>query len=151
MTDAQTDRPVADFAPADPASYSFWTEEHLRFADVDMLAHVNNNAVGVFLENGRVHLFRVAGDDGGGSAGFSWVVRRLEIDFTREIRFPGSVRVGTRVAALGNTSCTIRQGVFAGGVCCATSTTIGVCFDPVARKAMPIPAHARRLLAAQQP
>ena len=142
---------VADFDPADPASYSFWTEERLRYADLDPLSHVNNNAIGVFLENGRVHLFRASGGDGGGDGSVWWVVRRLEIDFAREIRFPGTVSTGTRVAKLGTTSCTMRQGVFVEGECRVTSTTIGVCFDPVGRKAVPIPTPIRRLLASHRP
>src|SRR3546814_7120223 len=56
MTATPADASVADFDPADPASYSFWTEERLRYADLDPLSHVNNNAIGVFLENGRVYL-----------------------------------------------------------------------------------------------
>lgn len=151
MTAASADATVADFDPADPASYSFWTEERLRYADLDPLSHVNNNAIGVFLENGRVHLFRASGGDGGGDGSVWWVVRRLEVDFAREIRFPGTVRTGTRVARLGTTSCTIRQGVFVEGECRVTSTTIGVCFDPVGRKAVPIPAGIRALLASHRP
>ena len=113
MTTSLPARSAEDFDPTDPASFAFWTEDRLRYADLDMLAHVNNNAIGVFLENGRVHLFRAAGEDVEG--GLSWVVRRLEIDFVREITFPGTVLTGTRVAALGNTSCTIRQGIFVDG------------------------------------
>ncbi|EDP63374.1 Predicted thioesterase [alpha proteobacterium BAL199] len=149
MTATTSSRTAVDFDPTDPASFSFWTEERLRYGDLDMLAHVNNNAIGVFLENGRVHLFRASGEDI--AEGLSWVVRRLEIDFVREIQFPGTVRTGTRVAALGNTSCTIRQGIFVDGECRVTSTAIGVCFDLVARKSVSIPDVVRTRLAAHRP
>lgn len=143
---------VEEFDPSDPSAFSFWTEERLRYADLDPLSHVNNNAIGTFLENGRVHLFRASGGgDGGGEGSVWWVVRRLEIDFAHEIRFPGEVRTGTRVAKLGTTSCTIRQGIFVDGACRVTSTTIGVCFDPVGRKAVPIPDPIRALLALHRP
>jgi acyl-CoA thioesterase FadM len=66
-------------------------------------------------------------------------------------RNPGIVRTGTRVAKLGTTSCTIRQGIFVDGECRVTSTTIGVCFDPVGRKSVPIPDEIRELLASHQP
>lgn len=140
---------VEDFDPTDPASFSFWTEDRLRYADLDMLAHVNNNAIGVFLENGRVHLFRASGRDTVGD--LSWVVRRLEIDFAREITFPGTVRTGTRVAALGNSSCTLRQGIFVDGECRVTSTAVGVCFDLVGRTSVRIPDAVRAQLAAHRP
>lgn len=149
-TETAIARPVAEFDPAAIASFAFWTEERLRYADLDPLSHVNNNAIGEFLENGRVGLFRASGGDGGDSNVW-WVVRRLEIDFAREILFPGVVRTGTRVARLGNSSCTIRQGIFVDGECRVTSTTIGVCFDPVGRRAVPIPAGIRALLASHQP
>lgn len=141
--------PLAEIDPADAASFAFWTEEILRFSDLDVVGHVNNNAVGTFLENGRVRLFLDSGEDMAAAArgrGFTWVVRRLEIDFAREIRFPGRVRTGTRVVRLGNTSCTIRQGVFVEGACCVTAMSIGVCFDPAERKAIPIPGNVRELL-----
>ena len=155
MTDAppteRAAKPVAEFDPADPGSFAFWTEERLRYADLDPLSHVNNNAIGEFLENGRVGLFRASGGDGGPEGSVWWVVRRLEIDFAREILFPGIVRTGTRVARLGTTSCTIRQGIFVDGECRVTSTTIGVCFDPVGRKAVAIPGDIRAQLASHQP
>lgn len=145
---------IHGFDPADPASYVFWTDESLRFADLDMVGHVNNNAIGVFLENGRVHMFHGGGENigkGAGGSGHTWVVRRLEIDFTREILFPAKVRVGTRVAKFGNTSCTVIQGVFADDTCRATAMTIGVCFDPKARKATPIPDSVRERMARYVP
>jgi acyl-CoA thioester hydrolase len=150
---SQAEHPYG-FDPADPASFTFWTEEGLRFADLDMLGHVNNNAIGVFLENGRVHMFHDGGEGlakRAEGAGHSWVVRRLEIDFVREILFPAKVRVGTRVAKFGNTSCTVVQGVFADGTCRATAMTIGVCFDPIARASMPIPAEVRERMAGYVP
>ncbi|MCR9176272.1 MAG: acyl-CoA thioesterase [Alphaproteobacteria bacterium] len=141
-----TANPEPDFDPADPASYSFWTEEILRFADLDMVGHVNNNAIGVFIENGRVHMFHDGGenlDKTAEGSGHTWVVRRLEIDFMAEIRFPARVKVGTRVSKVGNTSCTVHQGVFVDGSCRVTAMTIGVCFDPRTRKSTPIPDAVR--------
>jgi acyl-CoA thioester hydrolase len=137
-----TPAPVPDFDPADAASYSFWTEETLRFADLDMVGHVNNNAIGVFIENGRVHMFHDGGENLDKTADegrHTWVVRRLEIDFMAEIRFPAKVKVGTRVSKVGTTSCTVYQGVFVDGTCRVTAMTIGVCFDPQTRKSTPIP------------
>ncbi|NQW09250.1 MAG: acyl-CoA thioesterase [Alphaproteobacteria bacterium] len=145
-----------DFDPSDPASFTFWTEERLRAADVDVVGHVNNNAIGVFLENGRVNLFMACGEilydiatRAPGST--TWVVRRLEIDFLREMRFPGAVHTGTRIAAFGNTSCTVKQGVYVDGECRVTATAIAVCFDPEARRAVPISDTLRRALADHAP
>lgn len=149
-----TPAPVPDFDPADPASYSFWTEEILRFADLDMVGHVNNNAIGVFIENGRVHMFHDGGeslDKTAEEGRHTWVVRRLEIDFLAEIRFPAKIKVGTRVAKVGTTSCTVYQGVFVDGGCRVTAMTIGVCFDPQTRKSTPIPDAVRARMLSQVP
>ena len=145
------------FDPSDPENFAFWTEERLRAGDLDVVGHVNNNAIGVFLENGRVQMFMAAGENLYNAAAPSsgpetarpettWVVRRLEIDFVREIHFPGTAWTGTHVTAFGNTSCTVRQGIFVDGTCRATATAIAVCFDPAARRATRIPDDLRERL-----
>ncbi|MDF1793959.1 MAG: thioesterase family protein [Thalassobaculaceae bacterium] len=134
-----------NFDPNIPGSFTFWTQERLRAGDLDIVGHVNNNAIGVFLENGRVRMFMAAGENlysaaaaGGGAPETTWVVRRLEIDFVREIRFPGIVWTGTRVTRFGNTSCRVEQGVFVDGTCRVTAVATAVCFDPHARASVPI-------------
>ena len=134
----------AAFDERDAASYGYWIEEKIRFADLDPVGHVNNNAIGVFLENGRVRMFMAAGENlysaaaEGGSPETTWVVRRLEVDFVREIRFPGIAWTGTRVTRFGNTSCRVEQGIFVDGTCRVTAVATAVCFDPRARKSVPI-------------
>ena len=145
---------MTDFDPSDPASFTFWTEERLRFNDLDTVGHVNNNAIGVFLENARVTLLFDGGGDllnSGDAVGQSWVIRKIDIDFIHEIRFPGVVQTGTRIARFGSSSCTVRQGIFVEGRCCVTATTIAVCFDATARTSMPIPESVRRRLARHVP
>ena len=103
---------MTDFDPSDPASFTFWTEERLRFNDLDTVGHVNNNAIGVFLENARVTLLFDGGGDllnSGDAVGQSWVIRKIDIDSIHEIRFPGVVQTGTRIARFGSSSCTVRR------------------------------------------
>jgi acyl-CoA thioester hydrolase len=149
---------LPDFDSSDPTCFGFWTEDRLRAGDLDIVGHVNNNAIGVFLENGRVRMFMAAGENlysaaaEGGSPETTWVVRRLEIDFVREIRFPGTVWTGTRVTRFGNTSCRVEQGVFVDGSCRVTAVATAVCFDPRARTSVRIPDDLRtRLIAACDP
>ena len=49
------------FDAVDPASYRFWIEDHVRFADLDPLGHCNNAAISTFFESSRVALFAAAG------------------------------------------------------------------------------------------
>ena len=67
--------------------YGFATEEHLRFADVDANGHINNGAFLQLLENARVSYMRAIVRSG--LPRFRVVVGRLEIDFKRQMFFPG--------------------------------------------------------------
>lgn len=131
----------AEFNERDAASYRYWIEEKIRFADLDPVGHVNNNAIGVYLESARVTLFAdAAGEMYGGREGRqSWVVARLEVDYLKEMHFPGTVRVGTRIEKLGNSSIVVRQGIFKDGELAGLARVIGVCFDMQERKSMRIP------------
>tara|TARA_E500000318_G_scaffold107412_4_gene116666 strand:+ start:2324 stop:2782 length:459 start_codon:yes stop_codon:yes gene_type:complete len=133
------------FDERDAASYGYWIEEKIRFADLDPVGHVNNNAIGVYLESARVTLFADAAGEmyGGNRGGFSWVVARIEVDYLKEMHYPGEVRVGTRIEKLGNSSLTMRQVILFNGEVTGLARVIGVCFDMQARKSMPIPDDVR--------
>ncbi len=132
--------------PTDPASYRHWAEEHVRFADLDLLGHVNNNAIGVYFETGRVAFYRTTRLHEG-TPERRPVVRRVTIDFLAELHFPAALRVGTRPVRLGTTSITFRQGLFAVEQCIATAETISVMFDLAARRPVALTAEQRAALA----
>ncbi len=48
------DRDAERQALADPATHTLWRQDIIRFADLDILGHVNNVAYMVFFETGRV-------------------------------------------------------------------------------------------------
>lgn len=133
------------FDERDTASYGYWIEEKIRFADLDPVGHVNNNAIGVYLESARVTLFADAAGPmyGGNRGGFSWVVARIEVDYLKEMHYPGQVRVGTRIEKLGNSSLVMRQAIIFNGGVSGLARVVGVCFDMQARKSMPIPDNVR--------
>ena len=133
------------FDERDAASYGYWIEEKIRFADLDPVGHVNNNAIGVYLESARVMLFADAAGEmyGGNRGGFSWVVARIEVDYLKEMHYPGEVRVGTRIEKLGNSSLVMRQVILFNGEVTGLARVVGVCFDMQARKSMPIPDHIK--------
>ena len=136
------------FRATERGSYRAWTREILRYADLDPVGHVNNNAYGSYIENARTMLFhRVhAALPGGPPDGLDWVVRRLEIDYLRELRYPGEVEVGLAATRLGNSSMALCVGVFAADYCAAASVGISVCFDTRARAAARIPDPVRAAL-----
>ena len=133
------------FAATERSSYRVWTRESLRYADLDPVGHVNNTAYSVYIENARTMLFhRVMQQDGAGDdcAGLDWILRRIELDFLREILYPGQVDVGLAITRMGNSSMTLAIGVFTPDYCAATSWGVSVCFDTVARTSAPHPRPA---------
>lgn len=123
------------FDPLTPESYSFWATEHVRFADLDMLGHVNNKAYATYFETARVSYFFERGLSDGPRVGMAIV--RLELDYRKEILFPGTLRLGVRLHRLGRSSLTLACAIFGEDACHATSMATLVRFDPGARKSSP--------------
>jgi len=135
---------MSDFDPTDPGSYRFWAAEHVRFADLDMLGHVNNKAYATYFETGRVAFMTECGLSDGLRVGVAMV--RLEIDYRKEIRFPANLRLGVRLLRLGNSSLTLACAIFNGDVCAATSQSTAVRFDAEARGSKPFTPSERQAL-----
>ena len=130
----------------DPATYRFWIEERVRFADLDTLGHVNNNALGVYFESARVAIMEMCG---GFRPDSPWtvVLARSLIEYKAEMLYPGTARVGACVLRLGNTSLTLGSAIFNGDTCIATQEGVCVIVDPVAHRPTPLTPAMRAALA----
>ena len=134
---------MADFVATERSSYKKWSKEILRYSDLDPVGHVNNNAYGQLVENARTLLF----DDAQKISGLhnkelqtkDWVIRRLEFDFLKELRYPGEVDVGIAVTRFGNSSMIVHHGVFSKDYCAATAMGVSVYFDLSKRASTTIP------------
>ena len=117
----------------DPAAYSFGVDEHVRFADLDVLGHVNNKAFFTFAESGRVVFLKTTGlwKPGAQRQG---VIVRAEMDYHRELHYPASLRIGMRVLKIGRTSFSLGLGMFNGEHCVATNLTVVVRIDTQTRE-----------------
>lgn len=115
--------------------------EGIRYADLDPQGHVNNAVFSTFFETGRVSLFR---DPGNALLveGANFVLARTEIDFLRELHWPGTVEIGTKVAAIGRSSYTVAQAIFRDGTCVALGRATVVLIDDATRRSRPLPEHA---------
>ena len=49
--------------------------------------------------------------------GVTFVMVRMEVDYLKELRWPGDVEIGTAVAEFGRTSFKAAQGIFHDGMC----------------------------------
>ncbi len=95
--------------------YGFATAEHLRFADVDANGHVNNGAFLQLLENARVSYMRHVVRQSlkpSGLPRFRVVVGRLEIDFKRQMFYPGRATSCARLIEVHERKCVIGHGLF---------------------------------------
>ena len=120
------------------ADYPHRVTDIIRYADLDPQGHVNNAVFPSYLETGRVAMFRNR-DLGIGVANATVVLVRQEIDFLRELRWPGQVTVGTALAGLGRTSFTMAQAIFDGEHCAAAGRATMVMLDTTTRKPRPLP------------
>lgn len=119
-------------AATDPAAYRLWVTENIRFADLDLMGHVNNKAFLTFAESGRLGFLTetrlwVQGESRQN------VVARMEIDYRHELLFPGQVRIGTRVLEIGRSSYRVGMGIFGASGCAATVETVLVRVEAATR------------------
>ena len=128
---------------------AFVTTHRLRFNDTDKLGHVNNAVFAVMLEQGRSEMMAQAGLPLGGSEA-AVVIVRLELDFLREMMWPGDVRIETEVFRLGGRSFTLRQRLVHGDELCGQAQTVLVVLDRSSKRAASIDPW-REALAAFQP
>jgi acyl-CoA thioester hydrolase len=121
----------------------------IRFADMDRQGHVNNAIYPTYFETGRV-LRIYDPQEGLQVEGCTTVLARIEIDFLKELRWPGTVEVGTAIAEIGRSSYVFAQAVFHDGACAARARSTMVLIDRATRKARPLPpelvARLKRML-----
>jgi acyl-CoA thioester hydrolase len=115
------------------------TGDVIRFGDLDPQGHVNNTVFATFFETGRVMLLR--GSNSLNPPGATSVLARLDINFLRELHWPGSVEIGTGTGEIGRSSYTFLQAIFHDGQCAATGRATMVMIDAQTRKARPLPEH----------
>ena len=130
--------------------YGFVTEEHLRFADVDANGHINNGAFLQLLENARVSYMRQIVRQSLRTSGlprFRVVVGRLEIDFKRQMFYPGRATAGARLLEVHERKCVIGHGLFDGeGHCTAVLRAIMVSLNEETHRSVPFDPAVRAAL-----
>ncbi len=129
----------------DAGTFRHWTPVSLRFSDQDSMGHVNNVAYAAYVEQARVAFIdtfpRNRGDNG-----IDYILASVNIDYRREMHFPGTVDIGTRLLRIGNKSITTGYGLFKDGENVATAGSVNVFFDTGSGKTVPIPDILRKIL-----
>src|SRR3954465_8189580 len=117
------------------------THDIIRFGDLDPQGHVNNTVFATFFETGRVAFLREPGN-GLNPPGTPSVLARLDIDFLKELHWPGDVEIGTGIADIGRSSFTFLQAIFHDDACAATARATMVMIDGETRRSRPLPEEA---------
>jgi acyl-CoA thioester hydrolase len=123
------------------------TRDIIRFGDLDPQGHVNNTVFATYFETGRVMVLREPSNLLN-PRGATSVLARLDINFLREMHWPGEVTIGTGTIRIGRSSYTFLQAIFQDGQCAATAEATMVMIDATTRKARPLPEDAIARLAA---
>lgn len=128
-------------------AYPMRYTEQLRYGDTDRQGHINNAAYATFSESGRV-AFLFNPENPVSPPGTDFVIVNLSISFHRELRWPGTVEIGTGVKRIGTKSLTLEQGMFSNGVRVASAENVLAIMDDATRRAIAIPDDARTRLEA---
>lgn len=131
------------------SEYLRQSTDKIRYADTDRQGHVNNALFATFLETGRVEILYDP-DQPLAADGAEFVIARLSLDFRGELRWPGSVTVGTAVRKIGKSSLELSQVMYQEDRCVALAETVIVQVDCRERTARPLTQQARAMLAALQ-
>jgi acyl-CoA thioester hydrolase len=120
------------------ADFPHQVRDIVRFRDMDAQRHVNNAVYSTYFETGRVAMFRQP-DLSVGVDNVTFVLARAEINFLRELHWPGDLMIGTALKTLGRRSFVVAQGVFQGETCAATGDFTMVTMNKETREPIPVP------------
>ena len=112
------------------------TYEKIRFADTDMLGHVNNSVFSRCFDSGHSELTLTQA--GLLDEGCIHVMAKIKINFISEIKWPGTVEIGTLVTRIGNSSLAVYQCLYQNGQRVGDAHTTLVQINKVTRKAQPL-------------
>ncbi len=147
MNDASPARPARTLPSLE--DFPGRTADIIRFGDLDPQGHVNNTVFATFFETGRVMFLREPGNALRNALypeDATSVLARLDINFLREMHWPGTVEIGTGIAEIGRSSFTFLQAVFHEGQCAATARATMVMIDASTRRSRPLPDDTRARL-----
>ncbi len=121
---------------------AFITLQPLRFCDTDRLGHVNNAVYAVMYEAGRAEMLQQAGLLAP-SGGRAVVIARIEIDFLREMGWPGTVSVESAIHRVGTKSLHLRQRLVVEGRVTSRAASVLAIIDTETRRAVELEAGWR--------
>ena len=122
----------------------FFTPIVVRFADLDMLGHVNNAVFFSYTEFARLEFFAFLGITNKQFP--SCLLARVVASHTNAVHYGDSLQISTWVTKVGNKSFTVQHEILANDILCANFETVLVWYDHDAKQSLPVPDVARAKL-----
>ena len=119
----------------------------VQWGDQDAFGHVNNTVFLRWFENGRIsYLTRVGMTHDIGEATVAPILAALTCSFRKQLTYPDTIIIGTRVSRMGNSSMQMEHAIASEvrGEIVADGTSTVVHFDYQAGKSCTIPDALRR-------
>lgn len=127
------------------SAYPFTADIPTRWADLDLLGHINNVSMAGLFEEGRGRFNRSL-DLHRGDRSVRWLIAAVSLNYLAEAHHPHDVTIASGIGHVGTRSWTILSGAFQNGTCVATCDTTLVYTD--ASGAIPFPDDFRAKFAA---
>jgi acyl-CoA thioester hydrolase len=126
-------------------SFKYRTNIEMRFADLDMMGHVNNAVYFTYMEIGRTKYWKQAINWDWRTTGV--IIRQASIDYIAPIFLDDTVNMYIRTSRIGNTSFDLEylivKIVNGKEITCSTGKTVCVAFDYNSKKSATIPDKER--------
>lgn len=122
--------------------FKHWTSVEVRWGELDAYGHVNNVVYFTYFEFSRTKFMTdLELHDFFTGKRCLQVIVNCSMNFRREVRFPATLEIGTRVVETRNSSYIMHCGMFLKGsdILTADGTGIVACIDPTTKRSMPIP------------
>jgi acyl-CoA thioester hydrolase len=131
------------------AKYPVALDWPVQWGDQDALGHVNNTVYFRWCESARIaYLERLGLGHWMQPTTLGPILARIECNYKRQLRFPDTVRIGSRVASIGRTSLTMEHAICSleQKALVAESTSVIVVFNYQTQRPTPVPAEVREAI-----
>ena len=122
-------------------------ELRIDWSELDLLGHVNNVSIVKYCQAARIKFVTGAGLPLSPGMAFGPIEAATSLQFLRQLRYPGSVKIYTFLKEKKHTSFILEHHIHNGdGQLAVVCTEVIVCFDFVNQVKVPIPESVQRTM-----
>ncbi len=111
----------------------------VRFADLDILGHVNNTIYLSYMEMARIHYFNELLGQNWDWRTYGMIIVKNEVEYLQSIRLNHEPEVFVYTEEIGNKSFTLSYEFYVNEALYARGRSVQVCYDAIAECTIPIP------------